>query len=386
MPDYIIFNTLEDVAEKLISNDKKVHLIYAFNATGKTRLSTILKDKLNVSENSEESEIKRMLYFNAFTEDLFTWENDLDNDEDRYLKYDKRTFFGKFLEAQQKFDQIIETFQKFVGELITPIFEDIEGQVKSIRFTIDGETVKISRGEERIFVWSIFITILELIIEELSDSENDSDFQNFEYVYIDDPISSLDDNNIIDSAIFLKDVIAKSENTGLKFILSTHQPLFYNVLYNEIRFERRIRRPCFYVMKKEIKNNDEIKYILTNVEKDSPFGYHLKVREELRKAIDSGRVEKFHYALFRNLLEKTATFLGYGRWGRVLLGLEVSGEEITEENIEPYIQRIDFFTHNSHSDLEFRELQEGEKNTLIELFNSFEKKYGFNQEEENGNG
>jgi anticodon nuclease len=386
MPDDKIFNTLEDVAEELTSNNKKVHLIYAFNATGKTRLSTILKDKLNVLEDSEESEIKKMLYFNAFTEDLFTWENDLDNDEDRYLKYDKRTFFGKFLEVQQKFDQIIETFQKFVGDLITPIFEDIEGQVKSIRFTIDGKTVKISRGEERIFVWSIFITILELIIEELSDSENDSDFQNFEYVYIDDPISSLDDNNIIDSAIFLKEVIAKSENTKLKFILSTHQPLFYNVLYNVIRFEKRIKKTCFYVMKKQIENNDEIKYILTNVEKDSPFGYHLKVREELRKAIDSGRVEKFHYALFRNLLEKTATFLGHGRWGRVLLGLEVSGEEITEENIEPYIQRIDFFTHNRHSDLEFRELQEGEKNTLIELFNSFEKKYGFNQKEENGNG
>ena len=67
-------------------------------------------------------------------------------------------------------------------------------------------------------------------------------------------------------------------------------------------------------MKKVIENNNEVKYILTDVEKDSPFGYHLKVREELRRAVDSGRVEKFHYALLRNLLEKTATFLGYSRW------------------------------------------------------------------------
>lgn len=407
MPDDKIFNTLEDVAEELISNDKKVHLIYAFNATGKTRLSIILKDKLNISENDEESKIKKILYFNAFTEDLFTWENDLENNEDRYLKYSKNTFFGNFLEEQQKFDQVIETFQKFVHGSIVPSFEDIKEQAvndsglpifdiigdqrvpryvsnfKGIRFTIDGETVKISRGEERIFVWSIFVTLLELIIEELSDPDIDSDFQ---YIYIDDPISSLDDNNIINSAIFLKDVIAKSGNTDLKFILSTHQPLFYNVLYNEIRFERRIKKTCFYVMKKEIENNDEIKYILTDVEKDSPFGYHLKVREELRKAVDSGRVEKFHYALFRNLLEKTATFLGYGRWEEVLLGLEVVGEEITKENIEPYAQRIDLFTHNRQSDLEFRELQEREKNTLIELFNSFEIKYKFNQKEENENG
>ena len=317
---------------------------------------------------------------------------------------------GNFLENQQQFNQVIITFQKFVGDLIVPIFEDIEEQAvddfgipiidiigeqhiprlesnfKSIRFTVDDETIKISRGEERIFVWSIFVTLLDLIIEELGDSEIDSDFQNFKYIYIDDPISSLDDNNIIDSAIFLKDIIAKSGNTDLKFILSSHQPLFYNVLYNEIRFEKRIKKTCFHVMKKVIENNNEVKYILTDVEKDSPFGYHLKVREELRRAVDSGRVEKFHYALLRNLLEKTATFLGYSRWEEVLLGLEVAGDEITPENIELYAQRIDLFTHNRQSDLEFRELQEREKNTLIELFNSFEKKYKFNQEEENENG
>lgn len=410
MADDRIFNTLEEIADELISSNKKLYLIYAFNATGKTRLSTILKDKLNVLENDEESEIKKILYFNAFTEDLFTWENDLENDENRYLKYDKRTYFGNFLENQQQFNQVIITFQKFVGDLIVPIFEDIEEQAvddfgipivdiigeqriprlesnfKSIRFTVGDETIKISRGEERIFVWSIFTTLLELIIEELSDSEIDSDFQDFKYIYIDDPISSLDDNNTIDSAIFLKEIIAKSGNTDLKFILSTHQPLFYNVLYNEIRFEKRIKKTCFYVMKKEIENNDEIKYILTDVEKDSPFGYHLKVREELRNAVDSGRVEKFHYALFRNLLEKTATFLGYGRWEELLLGLEVAGEELTREDIEPYTQRIDLFTHNRQSDLEYKGLAEREKNTLIDLFNSFEKKYEFKQQEENLNG
>ena len=405
MADDKVFNTLEEIADELISSNKKLHLIYAFNATGKTRLSMILKDKLNVSENDEESEIKKILYFNAFTEDLFTWENDLENDENRYLKYDKRTYFGNFLENQQQFNQVILTFQKFVGDLIVPIFEDIEEQAvddfgipivdiigeqriprlesnfKSIRFTVDDETIKISRGEERIFVWSIFTTLLELIIEELSDSEIDSDFQDFKYIYIDDPISSLDDNNTIDSAIFLKEIIAKSKHTDLKFIISSHQPLFYNVLYNEIRFDRKIpnKKKSFYVMKKEVDKEDKVRYILTDVEKDSPFGYHLKVREELRRAVDSGRVEKFHYALFRNLLEKTATFLGYGRWEEVLLGLEVVGEEITKENIEPYAQRIDLFTHNRQSDLEFRDLQEREKNTLIELFNSFEIKYKFNK-------
>ena len=83
--------------------------------------------------------------------------------------------------------------------------------------------------------------------------------------------------------------------------------------------------------------------------------------------------------MLRNLLEKTATFLGYSRWEEVLLGLEVAGDEITTENIELYAQRIDLFTHNRQIRFGVRELQEREKNTLIELFNSFEKNYKFNQ-------
>src|SRR5699024_11587937 len=73
----------------------------------------------------------------------------------------------------------------------------------------------------------------------------------------------------------------------LKFVISTHQALFYNVLYNEIRFDRRIKKKVFYVMKAtdEIEDEKQFKYLLTDVEGDSPFGYHLRVREELRKAI-----------------------------------------------------------------------------------------------------
>ncbi len=90
--------------------------------------------------------------------------------------------------------------EQAVNDSGLPIFDIIGDQrvpryvsnFKGIRFTIDGETVKISRGEERIFVWSIFVTLLELIIEELSDPDIDSDFQNFKYIYIDDPISSLE--------------------------------------------------------------------------------------------------------------------------------------------------------------------------------------------------
>lgn len=94
----------------------------------------------------------------------------------------------------------------------------------------------------------------------------------------------MDDTNIINAAIYLSDVIGSAENTDLKFVISTHQALFYNVLYNEIRFDRRIKKKVFYVMKATDEIEDEKQHLLTDVEGDSPFGYHLRVREELRKA------------------------------------------------------------------------------------------------------
>ncbi|HEL1388416.1 TPA: AAA family ATPase, partial [Streptococcus equi subsp. equi] len=363
MGNDIKFENLEQISDNIISSNKKVHLLYAYNATGKTRLSMELKNKVNETD-SDGNSIKHILYFNSYTEDLFTWDNDLENDEDRYLIYDKRTYFGNFLEEQQLFERAVDNFQKYVGRSIDIEFQDVIETVKdefgnvqkdnrgealtisnkkSIRFKVDGHTIKVSRGEERIFVWSVFLTLLEIIIEDLTESADTSEFSKMNYIYIDDPISSLDDTNIINAAIYLSDVIGSAENTDLKFVVSTHQALFYNVLYNEIRFDRRIKKKVFYVMKAtdEIEDEKQFKYLLTDVEGDSPFGYHLRVREELRKAIQDEQVEKFHFALFRNLVEKTATFLGYGRWENILLGLDVAGHVITSENIKLYTQLID---------------------------------------------
>lgn len=114
MGNDIKFENLEQISDNIISSNKKVHLLYAYNATGKTRLSMELKNKVNETD-SDGNSIKHILYFNSYTEDLFTWDNDLENDEDRYLIYDKRTYFGNFLEEQQLFERAVENFQKYVG-------------------------------------------------------------------------------------------------------------------------------------------------------------------------------------------------------------------------------------------------------------------------------
>ena len=62
-----------------------------------------------------------------------------------------------------------------------------------------------------------------------------SDFNQLKYVFIDDPVSSLDDNHLIEVASNLAFLIKESnkEKLGLHFIVTTHNPLFYNVLHNE---------------------------------------------------------------------------------------------------------------------------------------------------------
>lgn len=71
-------NTLKEIAQQLRAANKKVQLIYAFNGTGKTRLSREFKELVAEEidadgEDAEASDLarKNVIYYNAFTEDLF---------------------------------------------------------------------------------------------------------------------------------------------------------------------------------------------------------------------------------------------------------------------------------------------------------------------------
>lgn len=66
--------SLREIAQELKESDKKVHLIYAFNGTGKTRLSKEFTKLVTPDEG--ELTRQKILYYNAFTEDLFYWDNE----------------------------------------------------------------------------------------------------------------------------------------------------------------------------------------------------------------------------------------------------------------------------------------------------------------------
>lgn len=149
-------------------------------------------------------DINHIVYYNAFTEDLFSWDNDLENDDERKLKINKNSSFIELIERQGKENEIAERFKEFTTSKIEPNINTSTGEIIFNLPTGDGEAVeniKISKGEESIFIWTVFFVLMETIIaelniDEISDRSTD-EFNTIQYIFIDDPISSLDDNHML---------------------------------------------------------------------------------------------------------------------------------------------------------------------------------------------
>ena len=108
MSDATTFTDLNALATHLRQEleNKKFILLYAYNGTGKTRLSTAFKDLGKVVNADGETEQRDTLYFNAFTEDLFSWDNDLENDSERKLKLNTDSSFFAGLESMEMDNRI----------------------------------------------------------------------------------------------------------------------------------------------------------------------------------------------------------------------------------------------------------------------------------------
>jgi len=362
---------LIEIAQKLNEADKKVQLIYAFNGSGKTRLSREFKELIAPKEpeiEQEESGIK-ILYYNAFTEDLFYWDNDLEADYDRKLKIQPNSFTNWVLREQGQDRNIVENFQQLTNDKLTPQFiEDFT----EVRFSFergnenDTEFVKISKGEESCFIWSVFFSLMEQVVSVLNIAEKENretdQYDKLEYVFIDDPVSSLDDTHLIELAVNIAELI-KSSTSELKFIITTHNPLFYNILFNEFS---RVKKTKKWLLEKL---NDGT-FSINELESDSPFSYHLFLLSELEKAIQpSGEIKKFHFNFLRNILEKTSTFLGYNKWEDLL----------PQESREAYYKRIiNLSSHSKHNGEEISIVEENDKRVLGFLVNEIKRMYGFN--------
>jgi hypothetical protein len=214
-----------------------------------------------------------------------------------------------------------------------------------------------------------------LNVPEPADRETDV-FNKLEFVFIDDPVSSLDENHLIQLAVDIAHLI-KRNTSSVRFIITTHNPLFFNVLFNELSSNEKTdeyKWQSDWFRKLRLEKCDDGTHNLIEQPNDSPFSYHLHLISLLEEVIRSGQIEKYHFNLLRNVLEKAATFLGYKRWEHLL-------PETGDGLPNPYARRIvNFSSHSKHAAEEVTPLKPEEKRLLENLVRHVVTNHRFRQE------
>lgn len=365
---------LHDVVAYIRELDKKYILLFGYNGIGKTRLSMEFKE---TGKNGTERDT---LYFNAYTEDLFSWDNDLDSDTHRVLLLNKNSKFFAGIQEQDmenKIRPILHRYAdfnfiidyKYKKKNASGVEEGPEyWAVNFIREELVNETaqnieyIKISRGEENIFIWCFFLAVAQLAI----DKQEGYDWVKF--IYIDDPISSLDDNNAVAVASHLAQLVMKKESE-IKFVISSHHSLFYNVLWNELRQERKKFQP-YFLDKDKTTGEYTLQYT-----KDTPFFHHVALLKELKRIADSNELYTYHFSLLRNILERTATFHGFSNFSACIK----KDEENDPEGII-HTRLINVLSHGNYIVFEPTEMIEENKEYFKKILDDFMNNYRFNPE------
>lgn len=358
-------------------------LLYAFNRTGKTRLSMSFKDKGKKDVGGPNT-----LYYNAFTEDLFVWHNDLEEDRARYLKINDSSAFFKGLKGLSLEDRIHAHLDRyaqinfrfdyddwkviFSREIPNPNYHPENPHNIEPEKIIESD-IKISRGEENTFIFSVFLAICELAII------GHDDYRWVKYIYIDDPISSLDENNAIILASDLASLIKqdfsqnKEKNQNKKYIISSHHGLFFNVLYNELRHNN---AKSFILHK----TKDET-YRLQSTD-DTPFFHHIEQLCELKsvveryksteqdneKLLQSNILKAYHFNILRSIFEKTAIFFGREDFSFCLDGIE---------DKDLYARAVNIMSHGKYSLFAPSGMMKENADLFVKVFDAFTDKYSF---------
>lgn len=367
---------------------KKFVLLYAYNGTGKTRLCGAFKDVGKKVDEFDGTTERDTLYFNAFTEDLFNWENDLAGDRHRLLKLNVKsryldalastefdTRIRSHLERYVEFDFRIDSETDSSGELIKAEIVFFRDESKSDSDEEGGDVfgIKISRGEENIFIWCFFLAILQLVLDGAED------YKWVKYVYIDDPISSLDEHNAIVVANHLVQMFrqaAKHEAgeiaTGkikVGTIISTHHNLFFNVLHYELKnsFSGKTSQ---YVLARERAANQ---YELCLQKGDTPAFHHVAALVELDKVARGKTIHTHHFNMLRAVLEKTALFHGYSHFGACIKNGPDDADGVLHQRF------VDLLSHGKYSLYEPVEMGEETKKFFRKIVRDFLDRYPYNK-------
>ena len=354
-------------------------LLYAFNGTGKTRLCAAFKDLGKAADENDEVQSQDTLYFNAFTEDLFSWDNDLENDEQRTLKLNvaSRFFDGLHeLEVENRIRPLLDRYADFDFK-INFAFDERTGNITSAEVTFsrkvlsgEGEEartdevdgIKISRGEENIFIWCFFLVFLQLALDGAEA------YMWVDHIYIDDPISSLDEHNAIVVGNHLVQLYREAQRP-IKTVVSTHHALFYNVLYYELR--NHMGGSSQYILKRDPVADG---YLLAKQTSDTPQFYHVAALKDLWLVAQSGQVKTFHFNILRTILEKTALFLGHRHFSECIKKAPDDADGILHQRF------VDLLSHGKYSMYESTEMGDDTKDYFLTILNGFVEHHPFNRE------
>jgi hypothetical protein len=351
-------------------------LIYAFNSTGKTRLSGAYRDLgKSVNENGETTK-RDTLYFNAYTEDLFSWDNDLEGDQRRVLELNENSKFfdglrelelevkiGALLDRYADFNFYIdynrrkpaeppETKERMLAPAVT-FFREREANGDPI-------PIKVSRGEENIFLWCFFLAIAQLALD------GDPAYSWVEHIYIDDPISSLDEHNAIVVGNHLVQLYREAKRP-IRTVVSTHHTLFFNVMHYELK--NHIGRPEQYVLKKDRGSSD---YVLSEQQGDTPQFYHISALVDLWERAKEEKISTYHFNILRSILEKTAFFHGYQHFSDCIKKGDGDAEGILHQRF------VDILSHGKYSMYEPVDMQEQTRDYFRAILHGFVERHPFN--------
>ena len=360
-------------------------LLYAFNGIGKTRLSTAFKDLGKVVDENDEVQSRDTLYFNAFTEDLFSWDNDLENDEHRTLKLNAASSFFvglNELEIENRIRPLLNRYADFDFK-INFAFDERTGNITSAevtfsRMVLSGvggrraeptrwDGIKISRGEENIFIWCFFLAILQLALDGAEA------YKWVEHVYIDDPVSSLDEHNAVVVGNHLVQLYREAQRP-IRTVVSTHHALFFNVLHYELRSHlgrSHLSEPLQYILKRDRRTDG---YLLAKQTGDTPQFYHVAALADLWLVAQSGQAKTFHFNILRTILEKTALFLGHRHFSECIKKAADDEDGILHQRF------VDLLSHGKYSMYEPTEMGDDTKNYFLTILRGFVEHHPFNRE------
>jgi len=366
-------------------------LVFAYNGTGKTRLSY---DFAHYGRG--EGAPQHTLYYNAYTEDLFTWDNDLENNTDHHLLINQNSALiqglagSNFSDALRKYLQVFTDIDfEFHYDEDSPEIPDYVSFSKKVKqrqrvngvwtdYETDVENIKISRGEERLFVWCFFRCIIDNVL-----GGNDA-YKNIEYIYIDDPMSSLDDNNVIAFAEQLYSVIrnqikqeidayraGKEGFRRIKFVVSSHHALFFHTMLHGLSADRKLGR---YYLSRD-KETDRL--VLKSMSDSTPFYYNVAMMSEIQRAIKTGRLYTYHFTVLRSVMEKIKEFFGHNDFGYILEGITYRGDVLQQDELAEFYSRVvNVLTHQG-SMFSPTLMNDDNKELATTLFNHLVKKYQF---------